>query len=66
MIMNNNTNYVPGLEGIVAAETRLSHVDGLAGELIIGGYALEELAANATFEETVYLLCTAVYPPRLN
>ena len=54
--MNNKTNYIPGLEGVVAAETRLSHVDGLAGELIIGGYALEELAANATFEETVYLL----------
>lgn len=56
MMMHNKTNYVPGLEGVVAAETRLSHVDGLAGELIIGGFALEELAANATFEETVYLL----------
>lgn len=54
--MKNGTNFSPGLEGIVAAETRLSHVDGLAGELIIGGFALEELAANATFEETVYLL----------
>ncbi len=54
--MNNGTNFVPGLEGIVAAETRLSHVDGLAGELIIGGFALAELAANATFEETTYLL----------
>jgi len=46
----------PGLEGIVAAQTRLSSVDGQAGELIIGGYAVEELAANATFEEVVYLL----------
>jgi citrate synthase len=54
--MKNGTNFVPGLEGIVAAETRLSHVDGLAGELIIGGFPLAELAANATFEETVYLL----------
>jgi citrate synthase len=34
----------------------LSHVDGLAGELIIAGFALEELAENATFEETIYLL----------
>lgn len=54
--MKNGTNFVPGLEGVVAAETRLSHVDGLAGELIIGGFPLAELAANATFEETVYLL----------
>ncbi len=45
-----------GLEGIVAAETRMSHVDGQAGELIIGGYALEELAGRATFEETCYVL----------
>src|SRR5690606_37092454 len=42
--------------GVVAAHTRLSSVDGHAGELIIGGFPLEELAANATFEETVYLL----------
>ncbi len=46
----------PGLEGVVAAQTRLSSVDGQAGDLIIGGFAVEELAANATFEETVYLL----------
>jgi citrate synthase len=50
------SGYVPGLEGIVAAETTLSSVDGLAGELVIAGYPLEELAGNATFEEAVYLL----------
>lgn len=46
----------PGLEGVVAAQTRLSSVDGRAGQLIIAGFAVEELAGNATFEETVYLL----------
>src|SRR5690606_32266615 len=45
-----------GLDGVVAATTRLSSVDGLAGELIIGGFALEELAPNATFEEATFLL----------
>lgn len=45
-----------GLEGVVAAETRMSHVDGQAGELIIGGYALDELAGRATFEEVCYVL----------
>jgi citrate synthase len=44
-----------GLEGIVAAETRLSMVDGERGELVIGGYRVEELA-GASFESTVELL----------
>ena len=47
---------VPGLEGVVAAETSLSSVDGNAGELIIAGFPVEELASRASFEETVYLL----------
>jgi citrate synthase len=50
------SEFKPGLEGVVAAETRLSHVDGQKGELIIGGFRLEEFAGEATFEETVYLL----------
>jgi citrate synthase len=45
-----------GLEGIVAATTRLSHVDGERGELMIAGYPVGELAAHATFEETTWLL----------
>ncbi|MEK6372727.1 MAG: citrate synthase/methylcitrate synthase [Acidobacteriota bacterium] len=45
-----------GLEGVVAAETKLSMVDGERGELIIAGFPVAELALNATFEETVELL----------
>src|SRR5262245_14042960 len=45
-----------GLEGVVAAETRLSMVDGERGELIIAGYPVEELAPHASFEEVVELL----------
>jgi citrate synthase len=44
------------LEGVVAAQTRLSHVDGERGELIIAGYPLPEFAAQATFEEATWLL----------
>ena len=33
-----------GLEGVVAAETRLSMVDGERGELIVAGHRLEQLA----------------------
>ena len=56
MNMHQTTTFRSGLEGVVAAQTRLSHVDGQKGELIVGGYAIEELAPNATFEEVVYLL----------
>ena len=48
--------YVPGLQGVVAARTRLSRVDGRKGELVIAGYALEELAGRVRFEELVFLL----------
>src|SRR5262245_37928830 len=51
-----------GLEGVVAAETSLSMVDGLRGELIIAGYAVEDLALNATFEETIWLLWNGSLP----
>jgi citrate synthase len=51
-----------GLEGVIAAETRLSRVDGQKGELIIGGYALEEFAGRATFEETIGLLWQGEIP----
>ncbi|QCC49814.1 citrate synthase/methylcitrate synthase [Halapricum salinum] len=45
-----------GLEGVPVAATRLSSIDGETGELIIGGFELPELATNATYEETLYLL----------
>jgi citrate synthase len=48
--------YSAGLAGIIAAETRLSSVDGQAGELIIAGYPVETLAPAVTFEEVLYLL----------
>ena len=48
--------YIPGLKGVIAAETNLSSVDGEKGELIIAGYPLEEIAPRATFEEMAYLL----------
>jgi citrate synthase len=45
-----------GLEGVVAAETVLSEVDGLAGRLIIRGRSLDELAGRTTYEEVTRLL----------
>jgi citrate synthase len=45
-----------GLEGVVAAETRISDVDGREGKLFYAGYDIADLAEHATFEETIYLL----------
>jgi citrate synthase len=56
------TAVASGLEGVVAAQTRLSSVDGEAGELIIAGFRVEELASRASFEETVYLLWRDALP----
>src|SRR6266702_7216315 len=53
-----------GLDGVVAAQTHLSHVDGQAGELIIGGYQLKELAGRVAFEEAAHLLWRGALPTR--
>jgi len=54
--------FIPGLAGVVAAQTRLSSVNGLEGELIIAGFPLQEIAGRATFEEMVYLLWNDALP----
>lgn len=54
--------YKPGLDGVVAAQTRLSSVDGEAGELIIAGFPVGQLAQHATFEEVTYLLWNGELP----
>ena len=43
-----------GLEGVVACTTAISAIVG--STLTYRGYTIEELAANSTFEEVVYLL----------
>jgi citrate synthase len=45
-----------GLDGVIVTQTRLSYVDGERGELVIGGFPVEELAPRARFEEVLYLL----------
>ena len=45
-----------GLEGIIAAHTRLSDVRGDIGQLIYCGYDINELAGKVTYEEVVHLL----------
>jgi citrate synthase len=49
--------FSPGLEGVVAAETAVSEVDGANGRLIYrGGYLIEDLVPIVSYEEAAYLL----------
>jgi citrate synthase len=54
--MDSSANLSKGLEGVVAASTRLSDVKGEVGELIYAGYNINELAGKVSFEEVVHLL----------
>ena len=53
-----------GLEGVVAAQTRISKVMGEEGRLIYGGYEIDDLARNTTFEEVAHLLWFGDLPDR--
>jgi citrate synthase len=53
-----------GLEGVVVAQTSLSTVDGVAGRLTYCGYDIHDLAENASFEETAFLLWHGRLPTR--
>jgi citrate synthase len=48
--------YSKGLEGVIAAETAISEVDGERGKLFYYGYTIEDLVAHCSFEEVSYLL----------
>lgn len=57
--------FSPGLEGVVAAQTAVSEVDGANGRLIYrGGYLIEDLALAVTYEEVAYLLWHGELPDK--
>ncbi len=62
--MSTPANPSKGLEGIVAAATRLSDVKGDVGELIYCGYNINELAGKVSYEEVVHLLHHGHLPNR--
>lgn len=51
-----------GLENVVAAETVLSDVDGLAGRLVIRGLPLSALAGRVSYEHVLGLLWDGFFP----
>ncbi|GAB4386980.1 MAG: citrate/2-methylcitrate synthase [Phycisphaerales bacterium] len=58
------STYVKGLEGIVAAQTEMSFIDGQRGILEYVGIPIGELSQKSTFEETVFLLWNKRLPTR--
>ena len=60
---SNPDNVVRGLEGVVAAETDISFVDGVNSNLYYKGYSIHDIATHPTaFAEIVYLLLNGEMP----
>jgi citrate synthase len=53
---------VAGLEGIIAAESKICYIDGDAGILSYHGFNIHTLAEKATFEEVIFLLWNGRLP----
>jgi citrate synthase len=62
--MTEGTQLIRGLEGVVAAETRLCDLDGANGRLAYCGYDIDDLARRATFEEVAWLLWHGELPKK--
>jgi 2-methylcitrate synthase/citrate synthase II len=56
--------YSPGLEGVLAGESALCQVDEGEAGLRYRGYAIGDLAEQASFEEVAYLLLVGTLPTR--
>lgn len=56
--------YSPGLEGVIAGESAICQVDESDSGLRYRGYAISDLAEQATFEEVAYLLLLGKLPTR--
>lgn len=58
-----NTNmFLPGLEGVIAAETAISLLDTELGQIVIKGYDLIELSKRNSYLDIVHLLLEGTLP----
>ncbi|WP_026569189.1 MULTISPECIES: citrate synthase [Sediminibacillus] len=60
--MQEKTSYKPGLDGVIASETKLSYLDVEAEEIVLRGYDLIELAQNREYLDLVQLLLQGELP----
>ncbi len=56
IIMKAEEKFSPGLDGVVAAETKISFLDTVKGEIVIQGYDLIELSKTKEYLDIVHLL----------
>ena len=54
-----------GLADVIAAQTRLSDIDGQLGRLWYVGYDLDDLVEQSTFEEVIFLLHNLRMPTKV-
>ncbi|MBY6023550.1 citrate synthase [Nitratireductor sp. DP7N14-4] len=54
--METEARFFPGLEGVVATETKISFLDTQQGKIIIQGYDLIELSKSKSYLDMIYLL----------
>ncbi len=57
-------SFAKGLEGVIAAESRICKIDGENGRLYYMGYSITDLVEHCTFEEVTYLLLYGELPTR--
>ncbi len=58
-------DFMPGLDGVPAARSKISDVNGETGVLEYRGIRIEDLAAKSNFLETAYLLLFSRLPTQL-
>src|SRR5262245_52757809 len=58
------SSFKEGLEDVVVSTSEICFIDGREGRLLYRGYDVDELVAQSSFEETVYLLWHGALPSR--
>ena len=62
--VSNENEVKRGLEGVLAAETKIGYVNGIEGKLYYAGYEISTLAEQSNYEEVSYLLLHGELPQR--
>ncbi len=57
--------YAKGLEGVIAAISGISFIDGDQGILVYRGFSIETLAKHSNFEEVIFLLINGQLPTKI-
>lgn len=60
--MSTEHQYPKGLDGVIAAESRICKIDGDRGALYYLGYPIDQLVDQSDFEEVTYLLLNGDLP----